>query len=57
MSFTQFYDPDIEDTTEKYAAVDKYEFAITDNSVLGKPYMTWTNLVTFATNANQVTFI
>ncbi|XP_076117799.1 uncharacterized protein LOC143085385 [Mytilus galloprovincialis] len=56
VSFTQFYDPDIEDTTEKYAAVDKYEFAITDNSVLGKPYMTWTNLVTYTTNANQISF-
>ncbi|CAG2234222.1 unnamed protein product [Mytilus edulis] len=56
VSFTQFYDPDIEDTTEKYAAVDKYEFAITDNSVLRKPYMTWTNLVTYTTNANQISF-
>ncbi|XP_063415906.1 uncharacterized protein LOC134697555 [Mytilus trossulus] len=56
VSFTRFYDPDIEDTTEKYGAVDKYEFAITDNSVLGKPYMTWTNLVTFTTTANQISF-
>jgi hypothetical protein len=32
ISFDRFYDPDIEDMTEKYAAVDKYEFAITDNS-------------------------
>ena len=54
ISFDRFYDPDIEDMTEKYAAVDKYEFAITDNSVHGKTYMDWTNLVTFTTNGNKV---
>ncbi|CAC5360416.1 unnamed protein product [Mytilus coruscus] len=56
VSFKQFYDPDIEDTTEKYEAVDKYEFAITDNSIHGKPYTTWTNLVTYTTTANQISF-
>jgi hypothetical protein len=40
ISFDRFYDPDIEDMTEKYEAVDKYEFAITDNSVHGKTYTT-----------------
>ncbi|CAC5386466.1 unnamed protein product [Mytilus coruscus] len=44
VSFAQFYDPDIEDLVEKYDAVDKYEFAITDNSVQGKTYMVWTRL-------------
>lgn len=54
ISFDRFYDPDMEDMTEKYAAVDKYEFAITDNSVHGKTYMNWINLVTFTTNGNKV---
>jgi len=40
--------------TEKYEAVDKYEFAITDNSVHGKTYMTWTDLITYTTNGNMV---
>ena len=54
ISFGRFYDPDIEDMTEKYEAVDKYEFAITDNSVHGKTYMTWTDLITSTTNGNMV---
>lgn len=44
MSITleNFYDPDIPDTTEKYDAVDKYEYAITDNSWMGNIYTNWT---------------
>lgn len=49
-----FYDPDIENITEKYDAIDKYEYVITDNSVEGKTYMTWTNLVNFTTNGIKV---
>ncbi|XP_063399976.1 uncharacterized protein LOC134684607 [Mytilus trossulus] len=37
-----FYDPDIRDDTEKYDAVDKYEYAITDNSWMGNIYTNWT---------------
>ena len=40
----KFYDPDIPDTDEKYAAVDKYEYAITDNSLMGHLYTNWTAL-------------
>ena len=56
MTFVKFYDPDIEHTTEKYDAIEKYEYAVTDNSVEGKTYMTWTNLVagTYTTSGNQV---
>ena len=54
ISFERFYDPDIEDMTEKYEAVDKYEFAITDNSVHGKTYTTWTDLITHTTNGIMV---
>ncbi|CAG2222618.1 unnamed protein product [Mytilus edulis] len=54
ISFDKFYDPDIEDTTEKYSAIWKYEYAVTDNSVKGKTYFTWTNLDTFTTNGNRM---
>ncbi|XP_071123054.1 uncharacterized protein [Mytilus edulis] len=56
VSFDKFYDPDIEDTTEKYSAIWKYEYAVTDNSVKGKTYTTWTNLNTFTTNGNRINF-
>ncbi|XP_076113973.1 uncharacterized protein LOC143082259 [Mytilus galloprovincialis] len=56
ISFDKFYDPDIEDTTEKYSAIWKYEYAVTDNSVKGKTYITWTNLDTFTTNGNRINF-
>jgi hypothetical protein len=52
--FTKFYDPDIEDGTEKYDAVNKYEYTITDNSVQGRTYMTWTNLNSYTTSSNEV---
>ncbi|CAC5370733.1 unnamed protein product [Mytilus coruscus] len=55
VSFAQFYDPDIEDMTEKYTTVDKYEFAITDNSVQGKTYMVWTKL-DYTAIGHQITF-
>jgi hypothetical protein len=44
VTFDLFYDPDIENSTEKYDAVDKYEYAITDNSIEGKMSMTCKNL-------------
>jgi hypothetical protein len=54
VTFTKFYDPDIEDGTEKYDAVNKYEYTITDNSVQGRTYMTWTNLNSYTTSSNEV---
>ncbi|CAG2247188.1 unnamed protein product [Mytilus edulis] len=55
VSFAQFYDPDIEDMTEKYTFVDKYEFAITDNSVQGQIYMVWTKL-NYTAIGHQISF-
>ncbi|CAG2233138.1 unnamed protein product [Mytilus edulis] len=55
VSFAQFYDQDIEDLVEKYAAVYKYEFAITDNSVKGKTYMVWTRL-NYTAIGHQISF-
>ncbi|XP_052067298.1 uncharacterized protein LOC127706680 [Mytilus californianus] len=56
VSFDKFYDPDIENITEKYSAIWKYEYAVTDNSDKGKTYITWTNLNTFSTNGNRINF-
>ena len=54
VTFDLFYDPDIENSTEKYDAVDKYEYAITDDSIEGKMYMTWTSLTDFTTSGHKV---
>ena len=56
VTFVKFYDPDIEHMTEKYDAIEKYEYAVTDNSVQGKTYMKWTNLAagTYTTSGNKV---
>ena len=54
VSLEKFYDPDIEDTTEKYDAVDKYEYAITDNSEVGKAYTAWHVLSGYTTSGTTV---
>lgn len=54
VTFDLFYDPDIENITEKYDAVNKYEYAITDDSIEGKMYMTWASLTDFTTSAHKV---
>ena len=48
ITMDKFYDPDNPDTDEKYAAVDKYEYAITDNSLMGHLYTNWTALTVSA---------
>ncbi|XP_060084880.1 uncharacterized protein LOC132564227 [Ylistrum balloti] len=52
----RFYDPDIADVTAKYDAIEKYEWAITDNSVSGKIFTQWTDLSTFSVTASKLTF-
>ena len=37
----KFYDPDIVDAIDKYAVIDKYEWAITDNSHIGRTHTKW----------------
>lgn len=54
VTFDLFYDPDIENITEKYDAVNKYEYAITDDSIEGKMYMTWASLTDFTTSGHKV---
>lgn len=43
----QFYDPDMTDPIFKYDAIHKYEWSVTDNSVSGKVFIQWTDLVSF----------
>ncbi|XP_033751510.1 LOW QUALITY PROTEIN: uncharacterized protein LOC117335547 [Pecten maximus] len=52
----RFYDPDIPDPTAKFEAIEKYEWAITDNSVRGKIFTKWTDLTTFTIGTSKLTF-
>ncbi|CAC5422079.1 unnamed protein product [Mytilus coruscus] len=56
VTFDQFYDPDIENTTEKYDAVQTYEYAITDNSMVGKMYTPWTIIKSQTTDNHKISF-
>lgn len=40
----KFYDPDIVDEADKYAVIDKYEWAITDNAHIGRTHTIWTEV-------------
>ena len=37
----RFFDQDIVDAVDKYAVIDKYEWAITDNSHIGRTHTRW----------------
>ena len=45
VEFDRFYDADIEDMMDKYAVIDHYEWAITDNSLHEKTLTKWTKVV------------
>jgi hypothetical protein len=40
----RFYDPDTQDEADKYDVIDKYEWAITDNSHTGRTHTIWTEV-------------
>jgi hypothetical protein len=44
VEFDQFYDPDVISPGDKYSAVDKYEYAISDNSTNGNVHTRWTTI-------------
>ncbi|XP_069133969.1 uncharacterized protein [Argopecten irradians] len=52
----QFFDPDISDNTAKFDAMDKYEWAITDDSTKGKIFTKWIDLDTFTVSGSKMTF-
>lgn len=50
----KFYDPDIQDSTEKYSVVDKYEWAITDQSDVGRTHTIWNQVLNPQISQNKV---
>lgn len=50
----EFYDPDIQDSTEKYSVVDKYEWAITDQSDVGRTHTIWNQVLNPQISQNKV---
>ncbi|KAK3101031.1 hypothetical protein FSP39_000383, partial [Pinctada imbricata] len=44
----RFYDPDIQDSIMKYSVIDRYEWAITDQSTLGRTHTNWTTVTNIA---------
>ena len=41
VNMDKFFDPNILDAVDKYAVIDKYEWAITDNSHIGRTHTKW----------------
>ena len=41
VNMDKFFDPDIVDAVDKYVVIDKYEWAITDNSHIGRTHTKW----------------
>lgn len=41
VNMDKFFDPDVVDAVDKYAVIDKYEWAITDNSHIGRTHTKW----------------
>lgn len=50
----EFYDPDMQDATEKYGVVDKYEWAITDQSDIGRTHTIWNQVLNPQISQNKV---
>lgn len=50
----EFSDPDIQDSTEKYNVVDKYEWAITDQSDVGRTHTIWNKVLNPQISQNKV---
>lgn len=54
VTMDEFYDPDIQDSTEKYSVVDKYEWAITDQSDVGRTHTIWNQVLNPQISQNKV---
>ncbi|XP_061193435.1 uncharacterized protein LOC133201664 [Saccostrea echinata] len=58
ITMDKFSDPDILSPTKKYVVIDKYEWAILDNSRIGSLHTKWTQLKNFNTqNKEKISFI
>lgn len=53
MEFDQFYDPDVLLPGDKYNVVDKYEYAVADNSTNGNVHTRW-ETITSAPSGQKV---
>nr|XP_034301655.1 uncharacterized protein LOC105322112 [Crassostrea gigas] len=56
VTMDEFYDPDIQDSTEKYSVVDKYEWAITDQSDVGRTHTIWNKVLNPQISQNKMQF-
>lgn len=54
VQFDAFYDPDIQDDTLKYDAVNLYEWALTDDSHNGKTHTKWQHIDKYNITSKQV---
>lgn len=48
-----FFDPDVPDFNVKYSVVDKYEWAITDQSQIGRTHTNWQELTNYALSISK----
>lgn len=48
-----FFDPDVPDFNVKYSVVDKYEWAITDQSKIGRTYTKWQELTNYTPSISK----
>ena len=52
MVFDMFADPDIHIPKEKYAIIDRYEWAITDQSQIGRLHTNWEEVKNYKITAH-----
>ena len=52
--FDRFYDPDIEDTSEKYDVIYKYEWAFSDFGTKDKLYSEWKSIPGITSGTDKV---
>lgn len=48
-----FLDPDVPDFNVKYSVVDKYEWAITDQSKIGRTHTKWQELTNYTLSISK----
>lgn len=48
-----FFDPDVPDFNLKYNVVDKYEWAITDQSKIGRTHTKWWELTNYTLSLSK----
>ncbi|XP_062569401.1 uncharacterized protein LOC134231455, partial [Saccostrea cucullata] len=56
VTMDEFYDPDIQDATDKYSVIDKYEWAITDQSDVGRTHTIWNEVKNVQKTQNKMQF-